>query len=103
MLADHMRLGIVRSGWDTIFLGLILRLGVLPILILLIAVWLPIDRDLRAVLIVQSAMPTAVFPVVLAKMNGGYMATALRIVLATSLASLITIPLWLGWAMKFVQ
>jgi len=103
VLADHMRPGIVRSGWDAIFLGLILRLGVLPVLILLIAVWLPINRDLRAVLIVQSAMPTGVFPVVLAKMNGGDMSTALRIVLATSLASLITIPLWLGWAMKFIQ
>jgi hypothetical protein len=31
------------------------------------------------------------------------MPTALRIVFGTSLASLITIPLWLGWAMKFLQ
>ena len=65
--------------------------------------WLPLDPALRSVLVVQSAMPSAVFPVVLAKMHGGDMPTALRIVLATSIASLITIPIWLGWAIKFLE
>ena len=102
VLADHMRPGMLRSGWNTISLALVLRLGLLPALILAAALWLPLDPALRTVLVVQSAMPSAVFPVVLAKMHGGDMPTALRIVLGTSLASLITIPLWLGWAMKFL-
>ena len=103
VLADHMRPGMLRSGWNTIGLALALRLGLLPTLILAAALWLPLNPALRTVLIVQSAMPSAVFPVVLAKMHGGDMPTALRIVLGTSIASLITIPLWLGWAMKFLQ
>ena len=103
VLADHMRPGMLRSGWNTIGLALALRLGLLPALILAAALWLPLNPALRTVLIVQSAMPSAVFPVVLAKMHGGDMPTALRIVLGTSIASLITIPLWLGWAMKFLQ
>jgi hypothetical protein len=93
----------LRSGWNTIGLALVLRLGVLPVLILAAALWLPLDPALRTVLVVQSVMPSAVFPVVLAKMHGGDMPTALRIVLGTSLASLVTIPFWLGWAIKFLQ
>jgi predicted permease len=103
VLADHMRPGMLRSGWNTIALALVLRLGLLPVLILATAIWLPLDPALRTVLVVQSAMPSAVFPVVLAKMHGGDMPTALRIVLGTSLASLVTIPFWLGWAIKFLQ
>ena len=103
VLADHMRPGMLRSGWNTIGLALALRLGLLPALILAAALWLPLNPALRTVLIVQSAMPSAVFPVVLAKMHGGDMPTALRIVLGTSIASFITIPIWLGWAMKFLQ
>lgn len=102
VLADHMRPGMLRSGWDTISLALVLRLGLLPVLILSLALFLPLDPALRTVLVVQSAMPSAVFPVVLAKMHGGHMPTALRVVLATSIASLVTIPFWLGWALKFV-
>jgi predicted permease len=102
VLADHMRPGMLRSGWNTIGLALALRLGLLPALILAAAIWLPLNPALRTVLVVQSAMPSAVFPVVLAKMHGGDMPTALRIVLGTSIASLITIPLWLGWAMKLL-
>jgi hypothetical protein len=94
--------GILRSGWNTIGLALVLRLALLPALILAVGLWLPLDPALRKVLILQSAMPSAVFPVVLAKLHGGDMPTALRIVLGTSAASLITIPLWLGWAMKFL-
>lgn len=103
VLADHMRPGMLRSGWNTIGLALALRLGLLPALILAAGLWLPLDPALRTVLVVQSAMPSAVFPVVLAKLHGGDMPTALQIVLGTSLASLVTIPLWLGWAMEFLR
>lgn len=103
VLADHMRPGMLRSGWDTITLALGLRLGLLPVLILSAALFLPLNPALRTVLVVQSAMPSAVFPVVLAKLHGGDMPTALRVVLATSLASLVTIPFWLGWALRFLS
>jgi predicted permease len=47
-------------------------------------------------------MPAAVFPVVMAKHYGGDPATALRVVLATSLVGLITIPLWIRAGMHYV-
>ena len=103
VLADHMKPGILRSGWGVTALGIVLRLGILPVFILLAAVWLPFDPALKKVLVVQSAMPAAVFPVVLAKLHGGDMPVALRVVLGTSLPALATIPLWIGWALKFVE
>lgn len=96
MLADHVTPQILRSGWGVTALGVGMRLGVLPAVILTAAFWLPLAPALRAVLIVQAAMPSAVFPVVLAKLHGGDMPTALRVVLGTSLVGLIGIPLWLG-------
>jgi predicted permease len=92
VLADYMEPRMLRSGWDTILLALVVRLGILPSMILAAGLFLPVDLPLRTVLVVQSAMPSAVFPIVLAKMHGGDMPTALRIVLSTSLAGLITIP-----------
>ena len=50
----------------------------------------------------QAAMSAAVFPIVMAKHYGGDPATALRVVLGTSLVGLVTIPLWLRVGMKFV-
>jgi malate permease and related proteins len=102
VLADHMTPGILRSGWNATALGVLMRLGCLPVLILLAAVWIPFDPALKKVLVVQSAMPAAVFPIVLAKLHGGDMGVALRVVLGTSLPALVTIPLWLDWAMRWV-
>jgi len=100
VLADHATPHVLRAGWSTMLLGIGLRLGVLPALILLMAI--PADPALRSVLIVQAAMPSAVFPIVLAKIHGGDMPTALRVVLGTSLVGLVTIPLWLAFGLRFL-
>ena len=69
------------------------------------AAWalLPLPLELRRVLVLQAAMPAAMFPVVMAKYYGGDPATAVRIVLATSLAALLTIPLWLGFGLALLR
>jgi predicted permease len=54
------------------------------------------------VLVLEAAMPTAVFPVVLAKLYKGDPATAMRAVLSTAVVSLLTIPLWIKFGMKWV-
>jgi malate permease and related proteins len=100
MLADHATLGVLRTGWSTTALGLAARLGVLPAIILGAALFLPLDTALRQVLVVQAAMPSAVFPIILTRLHRGDMPTALRVVVATSLASLVTIPLWLAFGLE---
>jgi malate permease and related proteins len=102
VLADHMTPGILRSGWDATVAGIFVRMGVLPVLILAAAVWVPFDPALKKVLVVQSAMPAAVFPIVLAKLHGGDMGVALRVVLGTSVTALASIPFWLEWALRWV-
>jgi hypothetical protein len=74
----------------------------LPVFFLLLARWLPCPIELRHVIIVQAAMPCAVIPVILAKHYEGNASVAFRIVLATSLAGLLTIPLWLRLGMWWV-
>jgi predicted permease len=80
----------------------VLRLGLLPLSLLALARWLPCSPELRQVIMVQAAMPSAMFPVILAKHYGGDPATALRIVLITSVLGLITIPLWLKFGLVVI-
>lgn len=80
----------------------LLRLGVLPLLMLAIARWLPCSAELRHVMVIQAAMPCAVIPVILAKHYGGDPAMALRIILCTSAAGLLTIPWWIQFGLSWL-
>jgi predicted permease len=62
----------------------------------------PLDLTLKSVLVIQAAMPAAIFPIAVAKAHHGYMPTALRVVLGTSAIGLITIPLWIGFGMQWI-
>jgi predicted permease len=42
--------------------------------------------------VIQAAMPAAVFPIILTKQYGGDTETAVRIVIITTLISIISIP-----------
>jgi len=75
---------------------------VLPLLFLVAAKYLPLTVELKRVLVLEAAMPSAVFPIVLSKHYGGDPPTAVRVVLATTAVSLVTIPLWIRFGMKFV-
>lgn len=102
MLADYVTPRVLVTGWTTTLLAVALRLGVLPALMLAAAVFLPLDRPLAQVMVLQAAMPCAVFPIALAKLHGGDMPTALRTVIGTSLAGLLTIPLWLTLGLRLL-
>jgi len=79
----------------------ILRLAAIPFLFLLLARYLPASDELKRVIVVQSAMPAATFPVLIAKHYGGHINTTLRVVISTTLVGFITIPLWLPFGMHF--
>jgi predicted permease len=78
------------------------RLGLLPLLILLLAKYLPCSDDLKRVLVVQAAMPTAVFPIIIAQLYGGHPRTAVQIVLGTTALGIFVIPLWLRAGLAWV-
>jgi len=78
-----------------------LRLGLIPVGMLALAVVLPLSKELKGVLIVQAAMPAGILPIVIAKHYGGQPITAVQVVLGTTAAGLVVVPLWLrvglGW------
>lgn len=89
--------------WKVAMLSPVLRLGIIPLIIVAAALYLPLTLDLKRVLIIQSAMPSAVFNIMIARHYGGHVATAIQVVLATTLVSLITTPLVLAWGMPLIH
>jgi predicted permease len=73
-----------------------IRQGLMPIVMLLAAAALSGTTEFRQVVMLQAAMPVAVFPIVLVRLYGRDTETALRVVLSTSLAGIVLIPIWLA-------
>lgn len=80
----------------------LLRLGVLPVIFLLLAKFLPLPLDLKRVMIVQAAMPAGVMPLVIAKHYGGRPLTAVQILFGTTALGIFLIPLWLRLGLVWV-
>lgn len=80
----------------------VLRLGIFPLAFLLFAFVFPLSVELKRVLIIQAAMPCAVFPIVLARHFDGSPDVALKVVLSTTILSLLTIPLWISLGMEWI-
>ncbi len=78
------------------------RMVLHPMAILAAAKFLPLPPELQKVMIVQAGMPAAVFPIVIARLYGGHPQTAIQVVLATTLASIVTAPLVIAFGMVWV-
>ena len=82
--------------------GIVARLLIAPALILLLAWALPVDPIIKKIMVIQSAIPSAVIPVILAKRFGGIPEVGTQILLSTTLCSFITLPFWLAIGSKLV-
>ncbi len=89
---------VFRVGCSSVFI----RLGAHAALILAAAAFLPIASDLKRLLIVQAAMPAAIFPIVLVRLFGGQTQLAIQVVMVTSIVSLITAPLVIAWGLGWI-
>jgi malate permease and related proteins len=79
-----------------------LRLVLLPTLVMALARFLPCEPDLKRVLVVQAAMPSAMIPIIIARLYGGHPRTAVQIVLGTTALGIFVIPLWLRAGLEWV-
>ena len=97
VVADH--LPEMRGGRCARVMAMssVVRLLIMPLLFVLLARYLPCSTELRRVIVVEGAMTSAVLPIALTKHYGGDPRTALQVVLGTSLAGLVTIPLCIQW------
>jgi len=102
IMADHIGDFHSAHGWRVMGAGVFLRLGVFPLIFLLVAKFIPMTTEHQRVLVLEAAMPTAVFPVILAKIYKGDPATAMRAVISTAVLSLVTIPLWIKFGMRLL-
>lgn len=78
------------------------RLGILPVLMLCLARVLPCSVELKRVLVVESAMPAGVIPIIIARYYGGQPLTAVQIVLSTTAIGLMTCPFWIRAGLAWV-
>ncbi|MEW5849148.1 MAG: AEC family transporter [Myxococcota bacterium] len=84
--------------------AVVVRLLILPALFLLGARFLLRGHhELTRVVALQAAMPAAMFPVVMTRHYGGDVGTALRVVLWTSLLSLVTAPWWIDAGLSLLR
>ncbi len=103
-LADEHRSGnagfVGSSGMKITAWAILLRLGLLPMVTLLLAITLPVSIELQRVLVVMAAMPSATVPILLARHYGAAPGVAVKVALGTSVLSLATIPLWITLGLR---
>ena len=89
-------------NWRVALAAPVLRMALLPLLFLAAGLLLPLSVDLKRILVVQAGMPSAVFGIVLARHYGGHAATAVQVVLATTVVSLVSTPLMIAFGMRLL-
>jgi hypothetical protein len=102
-MADYLaEFRTAHSGWRPLLGATLLRLALLPPVFIALAKALPCSIELKQVLVVQAAMPSAMLPILLAKHHGGNVGMAVQIVFLTTLLSILTIPFWIHAGMHWV-
>ncbi|MBT8044459.1 MAG: AEC family transporter [Verrucomicrobiae bacterium] len=92
----------VRFDWKVSCGGVAMRLVVLPMVMLCLAGFLPLAVELKQVMVIQAAMPAGVFPIVLSRHYGGRADVAMQVSVATTLVSLLTMPMIIYWGLRWV-
>lgn len=100
-LGDLLALPGWHADWRAGIGGIVMRLVVLPTVMIGLLALLPATMEFRQVIAIQAAMPAAVFPMIIARRYGGDEATAMRVVVVTTLVSLATIPFAVKFALKW--
>ena len=89
------------TDWKVVTGAVTVRFVIMPILFLTVASLVSFAPELSKVLIIQSAMPAGIFPIVLAKHFGGKPQVAVQVSIATSVVCLLMTPLLLTYALKW--
>jgi predicted permease len=92
----------MAHGVAVMVLSIFVRNLLCPLAFVLLAVFLPLSKELRETLVVQAAMPAGMLSLLLARHYGGDVPIALQVIYATSAASIITLPLWIHFGMLLI-
>ncbi len=92
-----------KPSWKIISGSILVRMILAPIVFILCAKFVPMSAELKAVLLIQSAMPAAMVPILLAKIYGGRPAVAVQVIIATTIVSIFTLPYIITYGMRFLD
>lgn len=95
-------MGKMKFDWRVGSGAVLARLALIPIVILMCAKYLPLGTELKQVLVIQAALPSGMFPIVLSRHYGGRTDVAITAVMATTIASLLTMPLVIAFGKYWV-
>jgi predicted permease len=90
----------LQMHWRIPLVGMLLRMALFPLLFGIFIAYNSLPLALNHVLVVQAAMPCAVFPIVLTRLYQGSTAIACKLALSTTLLGLISIPLWIHFGLR---
>ncbi len=100
--ADVSGGGGMLARWRIPVSAVCLRMLLIPPLFILFAYLFPFSQELKSVMVIQSAMPCAVFPIVLARHFDGSPEVAVKVVLSTTTACFLTVPLWITFGLWLI-
>ena len=100
--AMHDLMGKMKFEWRVGAGAVLARLALIPVLMLVCAKYLPMSMELKQVLVIQAALPSGMFPIVLSRHYGGRTDVAITAVMATTIVSLLTMPLVIAFGKYWV-
>lgn len=86
------------TGWR-IWFASVIRLILVPLILLPLLHWIPLDPTARGILCVVAVMPSAMVSIIFSERFGGDSEFIAGGLLLTHLWALITVPLFLAWAL----
>lgn len=96
IMVDFMGRSKWTGSWRVIASAIGIRQLLMPVLMLGSAAMLATSVDMQNVMLLQAAMPVAVFPIVLVRLYDRDTRTAIEVIISTSLAGILLIPIWLA-------
>ncbi|MBS0636902.1 MAG: AEC family transporter [Verrucomicrobia bacterium] len=97
LMYDAQKTVKIGDGWRLILSAVAIRLVLFPVCYIGLAWLIPMSVDLQRVMLVEAAQPAAMLPIILARQYHASAEVAYVVMLSTSLASLVTMPLWIHY------
>jgi len=95
-LAGNMGMFTKKDGVKLMFGSLILRFLVIPFVVVGTIALLPVPQELKMVTAIQASMPAGMSTVVIVKYFNGDAEASVPVILATTIVSIFTMPLWIS-------
>lgn len=95
-LADNMGLFNNKDGRKIMRGSVALRMFVIPAIVVLLVSVLPIAREVKMVTAIQASMPAGMSTVVIVKYFSADAEASVPVIIATTLVSIFTMPLWIS-------